>query len=100
VGRADRQQPTQRPTRRFAAGILNLRPTQDGRIVAYEGIEAVLETFGDLLIDHHLPPVGSPTQPVSAGYMANAWIRLKHPDYDELRRIMTLIGERVTVHAR
>ncbi len=92
--------PTQRPTRRFAAGILNLRPTQDGRIVAYEGIEAVLETFGDLLIDHHLPPVGSPTQPVNAGYMANAWIRLKHPDYDELRRIMTLIGERVTVHAR
>ena len=32
--------------------------------------------------------------------MANAWIRLRHPDYDELRRIMSDIGERVRVRAR
>ena len=40
-----------------------------------------------------------PTQPVAAGYMANAWMRVRHPDYDELRRILNEIGERVRVRA-
>ena len=34
------------------------------------------------IIDAHLPDPGTPTQPVEAGYMANAWVRMKHPDYD------------------
>ena len=32
--------------------------------------------------------------------MANAWMRLRHPDYDELRRIMNEVGETVRVHVR
>jgi hypothetical protein len=32
--------------------------------------------------------------------MANAWIRMKHPDYDELRRILSLVGRHVQVRAR
>jgi hypothetical protein len=47
----------------------------------------------------HLPPPGSPTQPVEGGYMANAWMRVRHPDYDALRQIMNTIGETVKVHA-
>jgi hypothetical protein len=43
--------------------------------------------------------VGSPTQPVEGGYMANAWMRLRHPDYDTLRDIMDTIGKTVKVHA-
>jgi hypothetical protein len=31
--------------------------------------------------------------------MANAWVRLRHPDYDELRSILDQIGRTVTVHA-
>jgi hypothetical protein len=37
---------------------------------------------------------------VEAGYMANAWVRMRHPDYDELRRILTKVGETVKVRAR
>ena len=29
---------------------------------------------------------GTATQPVEAGYMANAWVRLRHPDYDTAAR--------------
>lgn len=90
---------SQRPSRRYAAGLINLRPDRDGRIVAYEGIE-LLEEISDLIIDHHLPPVGSSTQPVEAGYMANAWIRVRHPDYDHLRHILNTIGEKVQIRAR
>jgi carbamoylphosphate synthase large subunit len=91
--------PSQRLSKRYSAGLINLRPDCDGRIVAYENIE-LLEELGSALIDCHLPPVGSPTQPVEAGYMANAWIRVKHPDYDQLRNILNRIGETIQVRAR
>ena len=31
--------------------------------------------------------------------MANAWMRIRHPDYDQLRNILNEVGETVKVHA-
>lgn len=89
-----------KPSRRFSAGIIALRPECDGRIVGYDGLGQIEQAFGKWIIDAHLPPEGTPTQPVSAGYMANAWMRFKHPDYDELRRILDAVGQTVKVRAR
>ncbi|MGQ0721491.1 MAG: ATP-grasp domain-containing protein [Candidatus Eiseniibacteriota bacterium] len=89
----------ERPSRRFSAGIINLRPDRDGSITGYEGLDWMKERYGRWVIDWHLPSQGTPTQPVDAGYMANAWIRLKHPDYDELRAMMDAIGRNVQVRA-
>jgi len=36
---------------------------------------------------------------VDAGYMANAWIRMKHPDYDKLREMLDVAGQTVKVRA-
>ena len=91
--------PSQKPSGGYSAGLINLRPDRDGRIVAYEGLE-LLDQLGSAVIDFHLPPVGSSTQPVEAGYMANAWIRLRHPDYDQLRRLLNTVGETVKIRAR
>ena len=95
VGRSDA-----RATRRYAAGIVTLRPEGDGRIAGYEGLDEIQRDYGEWLLDSHLPPPGTPTQPVEAGYMANAWMRARHPDYDELRAILDRIGEtvRLRVH--
>lgn len=86
-------------SRRYSAGIIALRPDRDGRIVGYEGVEDMQRAFGEWIIDAHLPPPGSPTNAVEAGYMANAWIRMKHPDYDELRRMLDTVGRTVKVRA-
>ena len=51
------------------------------------------------MIDAHLPPPGTPTQPVEAGYMANAYVRMRHPDYDALRGMLDDVGRTVHVHA-
>ena len=32
--------------------------------------------------------------------MANAWLRMKHENYAELRRILDIVGQTVKVHAR
>ena len=90
----------QTASRRYAAGIIALRPDCDGRIAGYEGLEAIGRSFGSHVIDMHLPPEGTPTQPVAAGYMANAWLRMKHENYDELRRILDIVGQTVKVRAR
>ena len=87
------------PSRRFAAGMIALRPTQDGRVVGYSGLENIHKAYGDCIVASHLPPAGTPTQAVEAGYMANAWMRVRHPDYDTLRHIMNTIGETVKVWA-
>lgn len=92
--------PSQRPSRRFAAGIVALRPDQDGHITGYEGLNAIRNAFGEHIIDWHTPPLGTPTQGVEAGYMANAWIRLKHNNYDHLRHMLDVIGRTVQVRAR
>ena len=52
---------SQRLSRRYACGMINLRPDRDGRIRAYEGLEKIEQMFGEWMIDSHLPPVGSPT---------------------------------------
>ena len=90
---------SQELSRRCAAGIIALRPDRDGHIRGYEGLHKVESAFSEWIIDMHIPPVGRPTAPVDAGYMANAWIRMKHPDYDELRRMLNVVGETVQVRA-
>ena len=90
----------QRPSRRFSAGMVALRPDRDGRIVAYEGVEELKRRYGANLIDHHFPTPGTATQGVEAGYMANAWVRMKHEDFDQLRSMLNWVGENVRVRAQ
>lgn len=92
--------PTKAPSRHYSAGMIALRPDRDGHIVGYEGVERMYQRYGSWIIDSHLPPPGHATQPVEAGYMANAYVRLKHPDYDSLHEIMNDIGNTVKVRAK
>lgn len=91
--------PAQRPSRRLATGIIALRPDRDGRIAGYEGLDRVRNRWGSRLIDWHLPTPGTPTQGVEAGYMANAWVRMMHEDYDTLRHALDDVGRTLRVRA-
>ncbi len=86
-------------SRRFAAGIIALRPEADGVIHGYKGTQEIWRRCGEWIIDAHFPPPGTPTQPIEAGYMANVWMRMKHPDYDELRAMLNAVGETIRVRA-
>jgi hypothetical protein len=87
------------PSRAYACGIIALRPDRDGRISHYEGTEHIFARYGDLVVGQHFPEPGTPTQPIEAGYMANAWMRMRHPDYDALRGILDEVGQTVRVRA-
>ena len=88
-----------RPSRQFATGIVALRPDHDGHISGYSGVDEAQARLGEWVIDAHLPDPGTPTQPVEAGYWANAYVRMRHPDYDALRGMLDDVGRTVHVHA-
>jgi formate-dependent phosphoribosylglycinamide formyltransferase (GAR transformylase) len=88
-----------RPSRRLATGIVALRPDHDGHITGYSGVDEAQARLGEWVIDAHLPPPGTPTQPVEAGYWANAYVRMQHPDYDVLRGLLDDVGRSVHVYA-
>ena len=91
--------PAQQPSRRYSGGMIALRPDGDGRSSGYEGGEEMQRRYGQQIIDMHFPPPGTPPQGVEDGYMANAWVRLRHESFDELHSIQDWIGENVKVHA-
>ncbi len=88
-----------RPSRRFSAGMVALRPNRDGRIVGYTGVEAIQKRYGDFILRMHLPPVGSRTQPIETGYMGNAWVWGRHPDYDLCKHMLEDVGRTIKVWA-
>ncbi len=86
-------------SRQYSAGIVALRPDADGTINGYSGLDAINDRHGQWIIDAHLPDPGTGTQAVEAGYMANAYVRMRHPDYDTLRGMLDDVGRTVRVHA-
>lgn len=91
--------PEQRASRRYAGGMIALRPDRDGRIRGATGLDEMMRRFGPNIIDHHVPAPGTATQGVEAGYMANAWVRARHESFDELRAMLDWIGENVRLRA-
>lgn len=88
-----------RPSRRYSAGLLSIRPSQDGRVTGYSGLEEVQRACGPWIGEVHLPAVGSRTQDVGAGYMGHAWLHVRHPDYDECRKMLDYIGRTLKMWA-
>lgn len=88
------------PSRKYAAGMIALRPDRDGVVSHYDGWDQIQQRFGQWILDSHLPPAGTATQGVEGGYMANAWVRMRHPDYDTLRSMLDAVGQTVKVRAR
>jgi formate-dependent phosphoribosylglycinamide formyltransferase (GAR transformylase) len=91
--------PEQPMRRLYSAGIVALRPDKDGQIRGYSGIDEISVRYGEWIIDGHFPSEGHHTQPVEAGYMANAYVRMRHPDYDHLREMLDDVGRTVHVYA-
>ena len=88
-----------RASRGASAGLIALRPDSDGVITGYSGIDETQARLGEWVLDAHFPDPGTPTQPVEAGYMANAYVRMRHPDFDVLRGMLDDVGRSITVHA-
>jgi hypothetical protein len=96
LGRASEQ----RPSRRYAAGSIQIRPSQDGHITGHRGLDEALARCGPYLYEQSIPPPGTATKGLDKGWLVNTWFRLRHENYDALRDLMTFLGETVKADAR
>jgi hypothetical protein len=87
------------PSRRYACGMIALRPDRDGRITGYAGGEEIWRRFGECIVAHHFAPPGTVTQPIEAGYMANAWMLVRHPRLRRAAPHLNTIGATIRVRA-
>ncbi len=76
-------------------GIVALRPDRDGAVTGYTGIDEIQIALRRLDHRRALPSGRAGTQPVEAGYMANAYVRLRHPDYDTARAMLDDVGRTI-----
>jgi biotin carboxylase len=90
----------QPPSRRFAAGSIQIRPNRDGVYLGHEGLTAALREVGRWIYESDVPKPGTPTQPLERGWLVNTWFRLRHPDYDRLRAMMSFLARTVKAYAR
>ena len=94
-------QPSQALSRRFAAGIIALRPDRDGAIAGYDGLER--GPAGVRRVDHRLPPAArGHADAAGRGRLHGQRVdpACKHPDYDHLREMLDAVGRTVKVRAR
>lgn len=89
-----------RPSRRYSAGMVAIRPNQDGTVAGYSGVEEIQNRYGNHILKMYLPPPGSRTNGVGSGYMGNAWVWVRHPDYDATRAMLEDIGRTLKMWAR
>ncbi len=90
----------QRPSRRFAAGSVQIRPDRDGRCTGHDGLDAAWQRCRPYVYEYEIPKVGEPTKGLDKGWLVNTWFRLRHPDYDQLRELMTFLGTTVKSRAK
>lgn len=87
------------PSRKYTAGLLSIRPSAQGTVQGYTGVDEMQRKYGSAIVKAHLPPRGARTQPIEAGYLANAWVIARHPDYDTCRAMMDDIGHNLRMLA-
>ena len=85
--------------RRSAAFRHNLGEFAIGENCGYRGLARVHVIAGSHLFASAEPLPGSRTVPIEKGYLANAWFRLRHPDYARLLALMEEIGRTLRVYA-
>ena len=90
----------QTPSRRYAAGSIQIRPDRDGRYRGHRGLEAAFQRCGNAIYEYELPEAGTKTKGLDRGWLVNTWFRLKHENYDHVRELMTFLGETVRADAR
>jgi len=92
-----------KPSRRYAAGLVSVRPNQDGIIRGYSGVEQVKERCAGCLgpdyAPFYLPDVGQKTSPVGYGFIAHAYVHVRHEELSQVRGMLDYVGENLKIWA-
>ena len=80
--------------RRYAVGTCFLRGTGSGRVAHVSGIEAMMESVGELVVDVRLPRVDAAK---SATYTGDGYVTIRHPETTVVEDAIRLIAQTVCI---
>ena len=80
--------------RKYAVGTCFLRGTGSGLVEHVSGIEAVMESVGELVVDARLPRVDAAKSPT---YTGDGYITIRHPETTVVENAIRLIGQTVRI---
>lgn len=89
----------EQPSRRYAAGSIQIRPNKDGRYTGHRGLADAMRWCGEWIYEQSVPAPGTPTKGLDKGWLVNTWFRLRHENFDTLKSLMTRLGETVKADA-
>ncbi|MEM7675101.1 MAG: ATP-grasp domain-containing protein [Myxococcota bacterium] len=85
--------------RRYNVGIIFKRARGQGRIQSIQGLSAFLAEAGPSVVAQELLPPGTPRRNWKNTLLSDGFIIVRHPDWDETRRLANLAAQNVIVNA-
>jgi hypothetical protein len=83
------------PERKYATGAAYLRGQGHGKVASIEGIEAIQEELGDVVIEARLP---RPGQPKASSYEGEGYVILRDPDTAVVAEGLKFVVNTLRVH--
>jgi ATP-grasp domain len=80
--------------RRYAVGTCFLRGTGSGQVEHVSGMEAMMESVGELVVDARLPRVDAAK---SATYTGDGYVTIRHPETTVVEDAIQLIAQTVRI---
>ncbi|MCZ7679739.1 MAG: ATP-grasp domain-containing protein [Sandaracinaceae bacterium] len=86
-------------TRKYNCGIIFKRAKGRGRITHIVGLESYLRRFGAHVVEERLLRPGTPRRDWKQTLLSDGWLTVRHPDWEEARRISFAAATDITMFA-
>jgi formate-dependent phosphoribosylglycinamide formyltransferase (GAR transformylase) len=90
---------TQKMERKYNAAWIYKRAQGQGRILRYEGLEAILSEFGPHIVDIDLNPIGAPRRDWRKVLVGDGLVVVRHPDLATTRAMAERVAARLHIVA-
>jgi len=81
--------------RKYAVGTAFLRGIGRGRVVEVRGVDRAHQLVGDLVVNAHLPQLGTPR---ADSYEGEGYVVVRHPDTEVVRRALQTLVQTISIH--
>ncbi len=85
--------------RKYNCGIIFKRAIGQGRITRIQGLRSYMQRFGRWVVEEDLSRPGTPRRDWTQTLLSDGWITVRHPDWDEAKRMSFAAATDVTLYA-
>jgi biotin carboxylase len=85
--------------RKYNCGIIFKRAKGQGRITAIHGLGSYMQRFGRHVVEEKLLRPGTPRRDWKQTLLSDGWVTVRHPDWEEAKRISFAAATDITLFA-